>query len=117
MYIEKKQNIVNVLIRKECFFAYLNNCSEGYLTTNRRDGDSIDNSSRFRGVVNMRKKEVAGIFVNIEDHIILCRKHGSMYQRYVELHPSEDPKTRFENAMLHIIDNETDESTNEADLP
>jgi hypothetical protein len=119
-YRKAKKNIVDVLLRNECFFSYLNCCSEGeqnngLLTINRKDGRSIDFLLKDRSITNMTKNEIAYIIGKQEDYFVMCRRHQTILLFYIHDHPSEEPVARYENALLHVIDSETEKSPDERD--
>jgi hypothetical protein len=115
-FYQAKLRFVNALIRTGCFFAYLD-CCNGELTTNRKDGKTLDELFTEGGVVNMRKAEIARIIGTTVDYIVLCRRHQCMVTAYYRAHESDSTSEKLEGAILYVIDKETEKHDDEREEP
>ncbi len=111
-FIDAKRAFVDALIRTGCFFAYLD-CCDGLLTTNRKDGKTLDELFSASGVTNMRKDEIATIMGTTNDYIVTCRRHQTMMVHYYADHESSPWQDKLDGAILYVIDKATEKHEDE----
>lgn len=100
--MQKLQRLINDLVRKECYFKWLDACHGERCVTMRNGFFDFKDKFSEKGISLVKMNELASIIMKPGQLVTLCRHHFMMWKKFFD----QRPGSTFDDVFLHVLDKE-----------